>query len=146
MSGPSKDWLKHMRKMLPSLAKGVVEKRTIGKGNKALLRRKPRKVCSYCTRLFDHALFKDAESPKLEVDTCPECKAKLDDGFVAIVATGNRICFVKSERLKDMAGKCVRVSPDNFDRIAKEYDLNWAPAKSDHDQPQPPPNPAGAPG
>lgn len=130
-----------MKGMLPSLAKGVVEKRTIGKGRKALMVRKAQKTCPYCTQLYDFKLFKDEESPKLEVEVCPQCKAKLDEGFVAIVAEGSKICFVKSERLKDLAGQSIRVSPENFEKIEAEYKANWAPAPKTDDE-QHPPDPA----
>lgn len=142
MSGPSKDWLRQMKKMLPSLAKGISEKRAIGKGRKALMIRKAQKVCQYCAKLHDFAFFKDEVSPELKIDACQHCKDKLEAGYTAIVSQGGKLCFVKSERLKEFAGKSIHVSPENFALIEAEYKANWAPSepekKTDEQQQQPP--------
>jgi len=123
-----------MKGMLPSFIKGIAEKVAIGRGIKAPKRLSPKKVCTLCTKLFDKVEVDAGKEPPLEMGRCPECEEKLKDGFVAVVAP-NKLAFVKSERLKDLAGNTVQVSAENFLRIQQEYLNNWAPENAHANKP-----------
>lgn len=128
--------LRHLKGMLPSFAKGVREKRVFGRG-KAVPVMKARKVCPVCSALFDK--INTTGDVLLETKNCERCQRYFDDGCIALVC-GDEYAFVKSESLKDLPEKIVRLQPFNMEKIKKAYDAEWKTKEPDA---QLPPDTAG---
>jgi len=118
--GPSNETLKHLAGMLPSYAKAVAEKKLGGKGRKEAPR-VPRSVCPICGTGFD---FGPAVHNLPKPDKCKSCEKDLAAGYTAFICD-DRFIIAKSARLADMAGKIIQLSPPVFERLAKEYELEW---------------------
>lgn len=118
--GPSKETLAHLHGMLPSFAKGIAEKKAMGKGRKENPR-VPRSVCPVCGTGFD---FGPQVAALPKPDPCVSCKRDLDAGYTAFICD-DRYIIAKSAMLADMAGKIMQLSPPVFERMAKEYEAQW---------------------
>lgn len=104
---------------MPSFIKGLKKGKIGGKGIPALTNR-PRKVCPICGLLFDHAFLKPTDDVKINAAACNSCQEALDAGQIAFVC-GDEYAFAKSDKLSDMQGTIVRISPHVFEEIKKQF-------------------------
>lgn len=107
--------------MLPSMVRGLKEKRIGGKGRPEQVTRF-RKICRVCAKLFDKAAT-DPMRP-LETGTCEGCSAMLDQGYIGLRSTDG-YAFIKSASLADMAGQVIQIQPANFEQIRAQYNVEW---------------------
>lgn len=129
-TGPNPETLKALAGMMPSFAQGVVEGKLKGKGVKVgPPPQYPTKICVICATTFD--FITGGGERVLLKGHCPRCQKFLDEGNTAFVH-GDEFMFAKSESLKDMAGKVVRVKPETFAALKKQYEQEW---KTDETQP-----------
>lgn len=119
--GPSPETLRHLHGMLPSFVKGMKEKRAVGKG-KPVGVMKARKVCPVCSKLYDK-IWTSADII-LESKNCERCQEFFDDGCIALVC-GDKFAFVKSPRFATIPQKIVHLSPQNMEKVQKEFDAKW---------------------
>lgn len=123
--GPSESTLKHLAGMLPSFAKGVVERKVTGKGRKVGVPNvvvRPTKACTICLTTFD---FKETpEDSSLISEHCVRCASLLREGYIAFTS-GKGFAFAKSERMKDLAGQIVKLSAEVFDKLEAHYKDEW---------------------
>jgi hypothetical protein len=113
--------LRALRPFVRSAARGVAESKIGGKGLKVSLPMRPTRLCNICGCGFDFA--RTSADIEMKHDTsCKECLASLDDGYTAFVAD-NRFCFGKSQRLADLAGKIVHVSPETMNSLEGKFKI-----------------------
>lgn len=128
-NGPSKDVLKHLKGMLPSLAKGMGQHQIGGKGH--LVARgtlKPRKLCPVCGKLYDK-ITTTAEISLSPVN-CKDCAEMLKQGYTALVC-GKKSCFVKCEALADKAGEVLVIGEEVFSQVQEKFDAQVRERKDD---------------
>jgi|ERR1043166_194533 hypothetical protein len=130
--GPDPDTLRKLAGMMPSFIAGMEQKRARGKGVKVVAR-KARRICSICARLFDYA--ETTEEITMGTGHCELCAAKLKEGYAALVCA-DRFAFVKSERLKDLAGTVEQVSPEVMAEVEKHYVTEWKKEDGAEDKPE----------
>lgn len=118
--------------MLPSVAKGIAEKKFGGKGTPVQAKR-PRKCCKICVKFFDHVVSK--EQLPLEPGICLECDTMLKEGYIAFTS-GDRFCFAKSEALNDMAGTIVQISESVFQQLAAKHSAKIQEKEKHGEHPQ----------
>lgn len=111
--------------MLPSFAKGVVERKVTGKGRKVGTPNvvvRPTKVCTICLTTFD---FKESmEDSALTSEHCVRCASLLREGYIAFTS-GKRFAFAKSKSMEDLAGTVVKLSTEVFDKLEAHYKDEW---------------------
>jgi predicted nucleic acid-binding Zn ribbon protein len=117
-TAPSPEFLRQLRANLPSMAKDVVSGKRRGIPVPPTV---PRKVCRICEKGFDLAAEK-IDGP-IVTDACPDCDARLKEGFTAIKTSG-RYAFVKSARLDP--GTVLHVSKNVMDKIAEHFEAEWS--------------------
>lgn len=130
-NGPSKDVLKHLKGMLPSLAQGLHEQKIGGKGR--LVARgtlKPRKLCPVCGKLYDK-ITTTAEISLTPVN-CEDCADMLKQGYTALVC-GKKSCFVKCKALADKAGEVLLIGEEVFSQVQEKFDAQVRERKDDAD-------------
>lgn len=130
-SGPDMGNLRTAFGMLPSLAKGIVEKKTVGKGTKVkplIAPLKPTKVCECCSLLFQ---FQRDYEGEIQSAVCAKCQKSLDQGFTCFVSA-DRYAFGKSTFLHDMEGKLVQITEKTMDQLKKRFEVM---SKEKNDQP-----------
>lgn len=132
--GPSPEFLKGMKAMMPSLIKAH-KKGNVGKGKSVPVQKRPRKTCPICCALHDFSTFtlaidpSDAMSLALINDPCPGCQAKLDDGYAAFIG-GDKYAFLKHPDLADLAGQICPVSPSVLEQVEVRFKIiNEGPPK-----------------
>ena len=91
-----------------------------GKGRKIPIA-SPGKLCSVCAKAF---AWSNTPVQVPSSEPCKECAEKLKDGCVALVCA-DEYAFVKSERLKDLAGKIIVIQPVNFQKIKAQFNAEW---------------------
>lgn len=123
--GPNPENLKHVAGMFPSMMKGLKEGSTHGKGRRVSLNTtRATKLCKICSKGFDLASV-GPDSP-LMPGICESCDAQIKDGYTALIA-GDMYAFVKlsSEKYSDLVGQIVPISPQNMEKVQKEFQANW---------------------
>lgn len=121
-TGPDLGALRQLHGMLPSVAKGLVEKQAIGKGIKAkpmIQPLKPTKICEACSLLF--AFQRDYEG-EIQSAVCSKCEKLLEQGFTCFVSA-DRYAFGKSSTLADMAGRIVQITEPTMTAMEKRFEV-----------------------
>lgn len=125
--GPNPENLKHVAGMFPSMMKGLKEGSTRGKGRRIFPSvTQPTKRCKICGKELDIASLSPVSSriPTL----CQQCDGLLKEGYTALVAGdmhANMYAFVKLNTDKELAGQIVPISPQNMEKVQKEFQANW---------------------
>ena len=116
--------------MLPTLNPGLSSGSIGGKGRKISIPQETRatKVCKVCMCGFDKKAV-SSEHP-ITPGICESCQTTLDEGYVALVSA-EKYAFVRSERLKDLAGQVINISGPGMEKIQKEYEVNWSTRHED---------------
>lgn len=115
--GPSREVLRHLQSMLPSAAKGIVEKKIAKNRPAPPAEARPTKYCEVCVKLFER---KFKHEGGVESAVCADCQALLDQGYIAFT-TADRYAFGKSEALKDMAGKIVFIQESTMNKMVEKF-------------------------
>ena len=132
--GPDRQTLRKLAGMMPSFIQHQEQKRKTRAGTVRRTMR-PRKLCSICARLFDYV--ETTEEISMGAGHCELCAAKLKEGYTALVCA-DRFAFVKSDRLKDLAGTVEQVSPEVMAEVEKHYVSEWRQADGAAEQPNNP--------
>jgi hypothetical protein len=135
--GPDVGQLRALHGMLPSFAKGIVEKKTLGKGNKvhAVKPKVPRKICKVCALAFDHV--EGTEPLPLTPSKCEKCDAMLKQGYIAFIS-GDRYIFAKSKAMADQAGEILKISEPVFEKLAKQFEVTASQKEKNGEEKDPP--------
>lgn len=114
-------------------------RREVKRRRKAGYAKRPRQFCMLCLTHFDMAVIPPGFDPALAV--CPKCRASLSDGYCAVLCLGRQTLFVRSKEWKEagLAGKIIRMSPDQFSKL--EENLKQQQMQEKKDAPRQGPNP-----
>jgi hypothetical protein len=118
-TGPNPESLRQLSGMLPSYAKGLVEKRIQKNRPAPVPTAAPTKYCEICMALFDR---KFEHKGPVESDVCHKCQKLLDEGLTAFI-TADAYAFGKSDSLKDMAGKIVQIQDATMKMMRDLFDV-----------------------
>lgn len=125
--GPNPENLKHVAGMFPSMMKGLKEGSTHGKGRRIFSdATKATKRCRVCGKDFDIASARPDSSVIPSV--CEQCDKALKEGYTALVAEdmhSKMYALVKLNTDKGLAGQIVPISPQNMEKVQKEFQANW---------------------
>jgi len=134
-NAPDVSNLKFLKEMLPSLIKGLAEKKAIGRGKRVAPRR-PWKCCAVCCDIYEYK--ESFEEVTLENGHCPKCDGLLKEGYVAFVS-GDKFAFGKSDRLKDKAGEVMAISLETMAKLEKQFTSEWKKNKNGNNDEGTPP-------
>lgn len=120
--GPNLNTLRGLAGMLPTFAKGVVERKVSGKGAKVAPSKRPTKTCPVCFAAWDWQPIGVELGDEFATSSqvCSRCDGILKEGYIAIVC-GGEYAFVKHDHLIDMAGTIQRVKPETFEKLRGKF-------------------------
>lgn len=104
------------------MAMSVHEGKLHGRGRK-IGKPQPRKTCPVCCKLFDFVSV-EREKAEIKAEPCEECGKLLKEGWIAFTS-GDKYAFCRSERMKDLGGKIVPLSPGVFQKIEDAFPMEW---------------------
>lgn len=109
-------------KSLPSFVRGLATGEIGGRGRPAVRMPDPgipSYTCDVCG-----INFQSKQEPIPGLRFCRACTASLDSGYTAVICETGDYAMLKSEALKDMAGKLLKVSPPVMAMLKQKFDAN----------------------